>query len=122
MKTKLQIIAIILSLSMVLSGFYVSVFANNDIEIVTDFESNPTIELSEKGYDLCNMKLDKLPDKLRENFELSEKSNDKTPVAIDAIDADMMESFTTINDDGTKTLYLHATPIKYVNKEGNKRN
>ncbi|MEG0663731.1 MAG: hypothetical protein RR483_01370 [Clostridia bacterium] len=78
------------------------------------------VELSEKGYDLCNMKLEKLPDELKQKSNLLQKSGDKHPVAIDKADADIMESFTTINEDGSKTLYSYTTPIKYVDEETNK--
>lgn len=86
----------------------------------TDLESQPiTKELSEKGHNLRNMKLENLPVKLKDNSDLSKKPKDKKAIGIDTADVDIMESFTTVNEDGSKTLRIYSTPIKYVDKETN---
>ncbi|PWM42882.1 MAG: hypothetical protein DBX47_07715 [Clostridiales bacterium] len=94
--------------------------SDNEKAITADLESQSTTkELSEKGHGLQNMKLEKLPDKLKDNSDLSKKSKNKKAIGIDTVDADMMESFTTINEDGSKTLRIYSTPIKYVDKKTN---
>ena len=63
-------------------------------------------------YNYDALTLENLPDYIAQNT--LEKS--VTPVGLDDADNDELFSFTTINSDGTNTLYLFNDPVKFVDK------
>ena len=85
--------------------------------------SSEAFERSESGKDISKLKLENVPRELALNSYLANAGdkNSKQPkaVGIDTFGADNLASFTTINDNGSKSMYLFADPVKYVDKKTN---
>ncbi len=65
-------------------------------------------------YNTSALSLEKLPKYMDDVLGLREVKEGKKPVSLSMEDADELTSITTVNEDGTHTLYLFDTPIKYV--------
>lgn len=61
--------------------------------------------------------LDNLSDELVLSAGLNIREVGKRAVSLDLSDAEELSSFTTINEDGTRTLNIFSEPIKYVDRE-----
>ena len=85
--------------------------------------SSEAFERSESGKDISKLKLENVPQELALNSYLAnagDKKESKAKAAgIDPVDADSMETFTAVNDDGSKTAFVYSQPVKYVDKKTN---
>ena len=65
-------------------------------------------------YKFEKLTLDNIPDYMITSVGINDVNADKMPIALATEDAKELNSFTTVNADGTNTLYLFNEPIKYV--------
>jgi hypothetical protein len=87
------------------------------VDNIVETTAEATTAAIEKSNRIENvLALKKLPDDLIESAALDMSK----VIAIDDADAENLESFTTINEDGSKTLYVFEAPIKYLDKDSSK--
>ena len=81
------------------------------------FATAATVEINEELKKIVDVLApEKLPDDLIESADLDMSK----VVGLDEADAQILESFTTINEDGSKTLYAYEVPIKYIDEKTGK--
>lgn len=75
-----------------------------------------TISEGKEYIDYSELTIANIPNKLIEStgIDISQINS------LDTVDAQNLNSFTTVNNDGMKTLYVFMEPIKYVEQSTNK--
>ncbi len=87
-------------------------------ELVAETEETPVetaLEQEEIVYNTSSLTLDNLPEYIVNNT----LEKDVTAVGLAEDDMHELSSFTTINEDETRTLYLFNDPVKYIDKTDN---
>ncbi len=78
------------------------------------------VPLSAEGRDISCLTLDHIPDSLSQTLKLDSIEAEKQAVALDVTDADSLNSFTTVNEDGSRSIYSFTQPVKYWNSDTNR--
>ncbi len=104
MKKRLSVIlSVCLSFALVLTSLSVSASEAKDSEEQVEQSSALTLE--------------ELPNEMLENIQLQLAEKGVEVTALDEADCDDLNTITTINADGSKTLCIYGYPVKYVDEE-----
>ncbi len=103
-----KITVIVLIFSVLL--FSIPTVGANDIMFEED-------AVSKEGFVINDLSIDKLPKQIFNSTQFDKIEDEKKPIALDTSDADILESFTTINADDSRTLYIFNQPIKYIEED-----
>lgn len=76
--------------------------------------------LSAEGRDISRLTLESIPDSLSQTLGLDSAEEQTQAVSLDVTDADSLNSFTTIHEDGSRSVYAFAQPVKYWDAETNR--
>ena len=76
--------------------------------------------LSAEGRDISRLTLESIPDSLIQTVGIESAAEGQRAVALEASDADSLHSFTTVNEDGSRSVYSFAQPVKYVDQKTNR--
>ena len=79
-----------------------------------------TVLLSAEGRDISRLTLESIPDSLSQTLGLDSAEEQNQAVSLDVADADSLNSFTTIHEDGSRSVYAFAQPVKYWDAETNR--
>jgi len=121
---KSKVLSRIISFVLILTIFTISASAADVFDSTSSesfAESNARTEQlqieKEREKALSEYKIDKIPSVI-ENDIL--QTDSKKAISLDTSDAEELSSFTTINEDGSKTVYSYECPVKYIDEESGK--
>ena len=111
---KLSISLLLIITLLFLTVFPVSATSAYDLHNTT---TTNTINIQQDNiaqFNTSSITLEKLPIHMKNILGLNKIEADQQPIALAQVDATELTSVTTVNKDGTHTLYLFDTPVKYV--------